>query len=234
MTRRRRALVLAGLALLLGGLAAADVARRERALRDRLGPTTQVLSVRRALPAGTVLAAGQLAVRQVPSRYAPPGSYAAPGEVTGRRLAVDVPARADVVVALLDDGTGDAADGAGAVGAPVRPGERVAQLVAGGDPGLVLPGSRVDVLITRTSGDGRGASELALEDAEVLAATAVGAEEGGASRTTAGPRVSVSLRTTLRQAMALAAAQDLGRQIRLLPRAASDRRHGEAGLRVAG
>jgi pilus assembly protein CpaB len=44
--------------------------------------------------------------------------------------------------------------------------------------------------------------------------------------------VAVSLRVTLRQAVYLAAAQAFAREIRLLPRAATDRRHGSAGLRV--
>jgi pilus assembly protein CpaB len=42
--------------------------------------------------------------------------------------------------------------------------------------------------------------------------------------------VAASLRVTLRQAVYLAAAQDFARELRLLPRAPGDRRHGRAGL----
>src|SRR6478752_5619625 len=52
MTRRRRAAALLGLALLLGVLAASDVAGREAALRRRLGPTVRVVVVRAPLRPG--------------------------------------------------------------------------------------------------------------------------------------------------------------------------------------
>jgi pilus assembly protein CpaB len=110
----------------------------------------------------------------------------------------------------------------------VRPGERVAELVARGSPALVTPGVRVDVLVTRETSDGAGSTVVALEDAEVLAASAVAGGESGEGP----PRVAVSLRTTLRQAVYLAAAQDFARDVRVLPRAADDRRRGATGMRV--
>jgi pilus assembly protein CpaB len=42
----------------------------------------------------------------------------------------------------------------------------------------------------------------------------------------------VSLRTSLRQAVYLAAAQDFARDVRVLPRAPGDRRRGSTGMRV--
>jgi pilus assembly protein CpaB len=103
----------------------------------------------------------------------------------------------------------------------------VADVVAQGSPDLVRPGARVDVLVTRETGDGRGSTTLALEDAEVLAARAAAdSERDGA------PRVAVSLRVTVRQAVYLAAAQSFARELRVLPRAAGDRRHGAAGTSV--
>jgi pilus assembly protein CpaB len=42
--------------------------------------------------------------------------------------------------------------------------------------------------------------------------------------------VAVALRVSARQAVFLAAAQSFARELRLLPRAAGDRRHGLAGL----
>jgi pilus assembly protein CpaB len=122
----------------------------------------------------------------------------------------------------VDDGLSPAA------GAPVRPGERVAELVASGSAALVRPGGRVDVLVTREQGDGRGTTTLALEDAEVLASRPVRAGAGGDDRA----RVAVSLRVTARQAVYLAAAESFARDLRVLPRAAGDHRHGLAGTSV--
>jgi pilus assembly protein CpaB len=220
MTRRRRAALLGGLALLLGGLAASDVGGREAALRRRIGPTAMVLVARDSLPAGARLTAARLAVRQVPERWAPAGAFSRPADVEGLRTAVAVPTGADVVAGMVDDGRASAA------GAPVRPGERVADVIAVASPELVQPGVRVDVLVTRGSDDGSGRAELALEDVEVLAARPAPqarADDGAA-------RVAASLRVTLRQAVYLAAAQSFAREIRLLPRAAGDDRRGAAGL----
>jgi pilus assembly protein CpaB len=212
MSRRRRAALLGGLALLLGGLAASDVAGRETALRRELGPTIGIVVAREALAPGTRLAAGSLAVRRVPARYAPRGAFADATGLAGLRVRAAVAAGADLTAAALDDGRRSA------VGAPVRPGERVADVVAVA-PSLA-PGARVDVLVTRER-----RTTLALEDVEVLAAHAATGADGHA-------RVEASLRVTLRQAVYLAAAQAFARELRLLPRAAGDRRHGATALSV--
>ncbi|MET0601126.1 MAG: RcpC/CpaB family pilus assembly protein [Baekduia sp.] len=223
MIRGRRAAVLLGLALLLGGLAASDVAGREAALRRAVGPTVPVVVVRGRLGAGDVFAARHLAIRHVPARFAPAMAYGSTRALIGARAAVALEAGEDVVPSAVDDGTRSA-------GAPVRPGERVAELVARGSVALISAGGRVDVLVTRERGDGSGATTVALEDAEVLAARAAPADDGGAGA--AGDRVAVSLRVTVRQAVYLAAAQSFARELRLLPRAAGDRRHGLAGTTV--
>lgn len=227
MTRRRRAAVLLGLALLLGGLAASDVAGREAALRRAVGPTVPVVVVRTAVAAGAPLDARHLAVRRVPARFAPSAAYATPSALAGTRAAVPLTAGEDVTPSAVDDGTR-------AAGAPVRPGERVADLVARGSAELIHAGGRVDVLVTRERGDGTGATSVALEDAEVLAARAVSSDddEGSARDAAAGRSVAVSLRVTVRQAVYLAAAQSFARELRLLPRAAGDHRHGIAGTTV--
>jgi pilus assembly protein CpaB len=221
VTRRRRALLLAGLALLLGGLAASDVASREAALREGLGPTVAVVVARSDIPAGTKLAREALSVRQVPERYAPRGAVADPAALVGLQLAVDVAAGQELVGALVG-GQGEQ----GAPGPAVRPGERVAEVVAAAPAGQVLPGGRVDVIVTRDDRPGApGRTVLALEDVEVLAAT-----DAPAAQDVGGARVAASLRVTLRQAVYLAAAQAFARELRLLPRAAGDRAHGRAGL----
>lgn len=221
MTRRRRAALLLGLALLLGALAASDVAGREAALQRSVGPVVPVVVARTRLPAGTRLDARHLAVRRVPSRFAPATGYASTSALAGTRAAVALEPGQDVTPSVVDDG-------ARAAGAPVRRGERVADLVARGSAELVRPGGRVDVLVTRERGDGGGSTSVALEDAEVLAARSAADDEQAGG----GPRVAVSLRVTARQAVFLAAAQSFARELRVLPRAAGDRRHGLVGTVV--
>jgi pilus assembly protein CpaB len=210
VSRRRRAALLLGLALVLGALAASDVARREAALRAQVGPAVDVLVARRPLPAGRAVRAGDLAVRRLPERFAPAGAAAVPELVLGQSLAVPVPAGAAVGENLL------ATDPAGP---GVRRGERAADVVAAGSPSLVVPGARVDVLVTRERGaGGAGTTELALEDVEVLAARAA------RGRDDTGRQVAATLRVTVRQAVYLAAAGAFAREIRLLPRAPGDHR----------
>jgi pilus assembly protein CpaB len=218
VTRRRRAFLLAGLSVVLGALAASDVAGREAALDRRIGPLVPVVVAGAGLAAGEEIAIEDLAVRQVPERFAPRGAVRAPEEIAGQRTAVAVAAGADVTGAAL-------ADPAAEPGAPVRTGERVADVVATAPADLLVAGSRVDVLVTREPRPGApGTTELALQDVEVLAAAPAAGEE-------AARRVAASLRVTLRQAVFLAGAQSFARELRLLPRASGDRRRAERSLR---
>jgi pilus assembly protein CpaB len=163
----------------------------------------------------------------VPERFAPEGTTGSPQAFVGRRAAVDIPADTDLNAGMIVH------DDAGPAGPDVRRGERVAEIVALGSPELVIPGSRVDVLVTpEPAGGGTGEAVLALEDVEVIAASAVAADDAPAAKGAPGPRVAVSLRVTLRQAVYLAAAQDFARELRLLPRASGDRERGRAGLRM--
>ncbi|MEA2380377.1 MAG: pilus assembly protein CpaB [Solirubrobacteraceae bacterium] len=230
MSRRRRAAVLIGLSLILGALAASDVSGREAALRREVGPVVPVLVVRTALSAGARIGPGALAVRHVPSRYAPAGAYRSPGEVTGLRAAVAIPAGADLDPSLVDDGTTPS----GPSGPALRAGERVAQVVAIGPAQGLGPGARVDVLVTREgAGSAPGSTTLALEDVEVLAVTKA-PDAGGGGADAGQPRVALDLRVSVRQAVYLAAAQSFARELRVLPRAPGDRRRGAQGLRVGG
>ena len=204
MSRRRRAALLLGLALVLGALAASDVARREAALRDQVGPAVEVLVARQPLAAGRRVEPSDLAVRRVPERFAPAGVVPVPELVIGERLAVSVPAGAPVGEHLLER----AAPGSVPV---MRRGERAAEVVARGSPELVVPGSRVDVVVTRDRRD----TQLALEDVEVLAARNL-PDEG------TGPQVAATLRVTVRQAVYLAAASAFAGEIRLLARPPGD------------
>jgi pilus assembly protein CpaB len=240
VSRRRRALALAALSLLLGAFAVSDVAGREAALDRRLGPTVPVIVTRVDLPAGAALGPRALAVRRVPMRFAPTAAFTRAGQLQGLKAAVAIPAGTDLTGPLLRDpaaAAAVAADGAGggvAGGGTLRPGERVAEVVARGDARLLSPGSRVDLLVTRETADGSGDTTLALEDAEVLAAvTAAEADsDGSGGRRAAGPQVALSLRVSLREAVALAAAQNFAKELRVLVRVDGDRRHGAQGMTV--
>ena len=206
MSRRRRAALLLGLALVLGALAASDVARREAALREQVGPAVEVLVASGPLAAGRRLEPGDIAVRRVPERFASAG-VVVPELLVGRRLAVAVPAGAP-----LDDHLLERAVPGGPL---IRRGERAAEVVGRASPELVVAGAHIDVVVTRER-----RAELALEDVEVLATRPVPAAE----REGEGPQVAATLRVTVAQAVYLAAASAYANEIRLLVRAPGDRR----------
>ena len=214
MSRRRRAALLLGLALVLGALAASDVARREAALREQVGPAVEVLVASGPLAAGRRLEPGDIAVRRVPERFASAG-IVVPELLVGRRLAVAVPAGAP-----LDDHLLERAVPGGPL---IRRGERAAELVGRASPELVVAGAHIDVVVTRER-----RAELALEDVEVLATRPVPAAE----REGEGPQVAATLRVTVAQAVYLAAASAYANEIRLLVRASGDRR--ATGRQTAG
>ncbi|CAB4871256.1 unannotated protein [freshwater metagenome] len=215
MSPRRRAALLAGLAIVLGALAASDMAGREAALRGRLGPAVGVVTLRRSVARGARIGRSALAVRRVPARYAPAGAFSSPGEVVGARAAVALPAGFDLHPSVLAGGE------AGVSGDPLagaRPGERIARIVAIGDARELAPGTRADVLITRDDGSDRVSTRLALSAAEVVSAEPAGSDGEG---DLAGlPRVALALRVSVAQAIALVEAQNGARELRVLPRPA--------------
>jgi pilus assembly protein CpaB len=214
MTRRRRAAALLGLALLLGVLAASDVAGREAALRRQLGPTVPVVVVRAPLAAGQRIARSALALRRVPARYAPAGALADPDTAVGRRAAVAIAPGADLDPALLAVPAARAAS----TGPALARGERALDLLALADPEAVPAGTRVDVLVTEDAPAGAtGATRMVLEAAEVLQARPAGAADGS-DAAAALPRVLATLRVGVHQAVALTAALASAREVRLLPR----------------
>ena len=222
VTRRRRALVFGVLAVLLGTLAATDVAGRERDLRRSLGEPVPVLVARGDIRAGQPLAGAALAVRRVPGRYRPRQGFATAVEVAGLKAAVAIPAGTDVTPALVADPDRSSTFEVGA-------GERVAELVAHGPAGQIAAGTHVDLLVTRETASGEGSTTLALQDAEVVRASPAPPEEGGEDPS---PRVALALRVRLRDAVYLAAAQSFARELRVLPRAAGDREVQPGGLSV--
>jgi pilus assembly protein CpaB len=167
-------------------------------------------------------------LRTLPRRYAPPDVVASAGQLAGARIAVALPAGSILTASVLrTDRTAAAPEAA------LAPGERVAEVVAHGDPRAIVPGARVDVLVTREADGMRaGTTVLALEDVEVLAARPARAAAAELSAAADGGRVVAFLRVRVSDAVYLAAAQAFARDIRLLVRAPRDRRAGRAGLSV--
>ena len=104
LSRRRRALLLAGLAIVLGGLAASNVAGREAALSRRIGGLVDVVVAREPIAAGSTVRATALAVRRVPARFAPEERVSSPSELTGQKAAVDIDRGTDMTARLVGDG----------------------------------------------------------------------------------------------------------------------------------
>jgi pilus assembly protein CpaB len=210
VSRRRRGALLLGLALALGGLAASDVARREASMRAQLAPLVTVVTAGRDLEPGHALRASDLALRRVPARYAPVDAGAPPEELLGRKLAAAVPRGGYVGVGQIEREYVSAV-------APVRRGERAVEVAGLAPADLIAAGARIDVLTIPE----RGASQVALEDVEVLGVRPAGsAEDTGAAGNS--PRIAATLRVTVRQALYLASLETRPGVLRLLPRALGD------------
>ncbi|HEU4701208.1 MAG TPA: hypothetical protein VFS37_01910, partial [Conexibacter sp.] len=196
----------------------------EAALARALGPDALVLVTRAPVAAGARPASARRLLRTLPRRYVPPDAVASAAQLAGTRMAVALPAGSVLTASVLR------AD-AGAPVLALAPGERVAELLAHGDPRAIGPGARVDVLITREDdGTRAGNTVLALEDVEVLAARP--APRDAVEPAGAGARVLASLRVRTRDAVFLAAAQAFAHDVRLLVRAPGDRATGQTGFSV--
>lgn len=107
------------------------------ALRPAPTEATGVVAAARPLPAGTVLAAGDLTVVTLPSDAVPEGAALADAEVLGRTLA-----------GPLSQGSPVTATSVGTAERLARPGHLIVALPLSGDgiAALVCPGSRLDLL----------------------------------------------------------------------------------------
>lgn len=207
MSRGRRAVLLAGMSLLLGGVAASQVAGREAEIERRIGSPVPVVVASRAIARGQEIAAGDLAVREVPARYVPRGSFGSASELIGARAAVAISAGSDVQQGVVDRE---------ATALTVRSDLRLVRLVVVGSAAEMPPGSLVDILITSETRSGSARTELGLRAAEVVESRGAPASPDG---TSAGlSRAQVALRVTVGQAVRLAEAQNSAREIRALPR----------------
>jgi len=227
-TRRRRGLVLLVLALACGALAASEVGDRVSEVEGRIGIPVPVVVAARDIDPGSELRRADLRLSQVPQRFAPPDAPTSPGQAVGLVTAGPVAAGSPITAGVLGAAVTEGGPGA------LRRGERAVEVAVAGGSALAqaAPGTRVDVLVSTDPGDGPGSSFVALENVELLALTAGGSAElaldGDPAAAAAGSALA-TLRTTLRQAVYLTAAQSYAREIRLLPRPPGDgRRIGRA------
>lgn len=211
MSSRRRAAILGGLAVVLGSLAASEVAGREAAVRRMLGPVVPVVVADREIERGAAIGLRDLAIRHLPARYAPGATFGSPVQVVGARAAVAIPAGADLHPALLATG----AEPAEQALAGARRGERIARIVAVGAADELPPGSLADVLITREDASGAARTRLALRAARVVSSERAPAPPEGEGA--ALPHVVLGLRVSLAEAVELTQAQAGARELRVLP-----------------
>jgi pilus assembly protein CpaB len=231
--RRRRAAVLLALALASGGLAASQVRQRERSVEARVGPLVPVLVATRDLPADARISRGALALRRVPASYAPPDALGGVAGVAGARTAAGVAAGGYLTAGHLEGGSG----GGGRRGVGLRRGERALEVAVAGGSALAgaAPGARVDVIVSTEAREGAGRTFVALEDVELLGLRD-GAATGGIEAEAADPAATAraTLRVTLRQAVYLTAAENFGRELRLLARPPGDRGRSDGAATAEG
>ena len=222
--KRRRGLLLLALALASGGLAASQVSQRERRVEAQVGPLVAVLVAARDLPAGAKIGPPATASRRVPARFVPPDALTDAAKPTGARTAVAVAAGSYLTAGTLQGRRGGGSQDAG----PLGRGERAIEVAVTGGGALAgaAPGFCVDVILSTEPHDGAGRTFVALEDVELLglrggagpAGYGEDAEDGAAAATAL-----ATLRVTLRQAVYLTAAENFGREVRLVVRPPGDR-----------
>ena len=231
--RRRRGLLLLSLALVCGGLAASEVRQRLEEVESQVGPLVPTVVVKRGRAPDAKLRPGDPAVRRVPARYAPRDSFATVAQVVGLRAAVPLAAGSYLTIGQLKRPPRR--------GHGLRRGERAVEVVVAGGPRLpedATSGARVDVLVSTEPRDSTGRTFLALEDVELLGlspgADASSVDPDGSGERS-GPGTRATLRVTVRQAVYLTAAQNFGREVRLLSRPPGDRsRVGHATVGAGG
>lgn len=221
MTRQRRGALMLGLAAVCAGLAASSVDRYADDVAAQVGPLQDVVVARRDLPRGTLMTAAvsQSALERlrVPSRFAPPDSLHAPEEAVGFRTLSTLAAGDYVGAAQL----GRPRSG------PRRSAAQGARLVevsvtgAGTIGAALRPGALVDVLVTTEGERGTARTYLALQRLELVDFRDSPNSDDAQHE---GPDATATVRTTLRQAATLVAAQNFAREVRVVPRAPGDRR----------
>lgn len=218
MTRRRRGMLMLGLAAVCAGLAASLVDQYADDVSAQIGPLQPVVVAQRDIPRGTLVTPGiaptVFAQRRVPLRFAPPRSLREPREALGYRTLVSLAA---------GDYVGEAQLGTPRTRARRTPSSQNGRLVEVAVTGArtiasaLRPGALVDVLVTTDGDGGAPRTYLALQRVEL-----VDFRESAGTEAPDGADATATVRTTLRQAATLIAAQNFAREVRVVPRAAGD------------
>lgn len=230
MTRRRRGVLMLGLAAVCAGLAASFVDGYADDISAQVGPLRSVVVARRDLPRGTLvtpaIARTGLLQRRVPLRFAPPRSLQAPRQALGYRT---------LGALAAGDYVGDAQLGSPRT-APLRSEGRSGRLVEVAVTGArtiasaLRPGALVDVLVTTDGNSGSPRTYLALQRLEL-----VEFRDSSGAEARDGADATATVRTTLRQAVTLIAAQNFAREVRVVPRPGGDvRRLGPTSVSASG
>lgn len=211
MSRRRRALITAGLAA-VAGLTGMSAARGySDTVSRQFGQLRPVVVTTGRLEAGTVLdrrkVAGSMEQRRIPARFAPSGPLGTPAETVGLETLVDLPAGSYVTSAVVGPpggpGNGDGVSATGMI--PVE----VSVHGVGALPGR---GSRVDVLVSNRLETGSSAGTRVVAKSAVLLDLSVAAEVGSEPGTGL-----VTLGLDRRAAVRLVDAEAAGRRITVIP-----------------
>ena len=222
MSRRRRAIGFAVLALACAALAAAVAGGYRGGIEAQLGPLRSVLIARAEIaqrqPLRSTDSRRLLEVRRIPSRFAPPDGLASPDEALGREAVAPIPAGGYVTASQLrlprdDAGRSDPDPAAG---------ETVEVVVTGADAlaagGVDPVGSAVDVVVTtEPHGAGSGRTYVAVTGAKLLALREAGPADGADTIGPAGPAPLVATLACNRgEALRLIQAHNYARELRLI------------------
>lgn len=210
-------MIILGVAIVLGGAAVWLIApflsvRGEPVEREDVPVVTAAVDISR----GATLQAEMLRIDAIPRRWANPKSIAKTDDVVGRVATMPILAGEPVLSSKI------AARGAGiGLAAIVPTGMRAFTIqtpnIATGVAGFILPGNKVDVLLTvKEMGGGvnaHGGTIILLQNLEILAVDQrVGADPTAAEKVGASPKElrSVTLMVTPEQAAKLDLGQNLG------------------------
>lgn len=160
MTRAARFAIAALACALLAGWLTFDYTSRAE---QKSGPLQAVLTTQTALERGSELSAqSQLAIREVPARFAPPDALSDPSDALGERLQAAIPAGAFITRSILSGGESAAGR------YKLRGSERALTIDVVVSPAgeLLSAGNRIDLFASGFGGDQR--TEAVLSGAEVL------------------------------------------------------------------
>lgn len=215
MSRRRRAIGFAVLALLAAAVAAAIADGYGSSVARGYGPLRPVVVLARGLHPGRPLGPAELSaaleVRRVPERFAPPGALASPAAALGLVADSPLPAGSYLLAAQLHPPRPRR------TGVPTLGDRRPVEIAVSGADALLASGgpaagAKVDVVVTTEPvGTGPGRTYVAAAGVPLLA-LGPGADGPGPGGTSA-----ATLGLTRRQALRLIEAESFARKLTLLP-----------------